>query len=352
MPSKALATTPAVRFHLSLNVADLSRSVAFYRVLFNMEPAKLRGDYAKFEPDDPPLVLSLEPTPRGAGGPLNHLGFRLPDAKTLVAMQERLERAGIRSQREEGVECCYAKQTKFWLTDPDGTLWEIYTLEADIEHRGAGQSLEAMVGAHGPEMEPVVWEHFLGQPVPDRAGYADGSIDEVRLRGSLNMPLGPAEQRRLVSEAKRVLRPGGRVFVHVLTAEKPIAGDLGLPGPAVVVRHAPVEDEPVRLLEEAGFTGVRMTKLDAQPCFVRNGVGMRELQLEGFRPAVGAGGPVEALYTGPFDQIEVGRVTFPRGRRVRVPADVARQLHAAGSFVVFDRPAGEAKHTADCGGSG
>src|SRR5215207_860864 len=103
MPTTALATAPAVRFHLSLNVSDLGRSVAFYRTLFNLEPAKLRADYAKFEPDEPPLVLSLEPTPRPAGGPLNHLGFRLADSATLVAMQERLERAGIRSQREEGV---------------------------------------------------------------------------------------------------------------------------------------------------------------------------------------------------------------------------------------------------------
>src|SRR6516225_3188202 len=129
MPTTSLATTPAVRFHLSLNVSDLGKAVAFYRVLFNMEPAKLRADYAKFEPDDPPLVLSLEPTPRPVGGPLNHVGFRMPDAASLVAMQERLERAGVRAQREEGVECCYARQTKFWVHDPDNTLWEIYTFE-------------------------------------------------------------------------------------------------------------------------------------------------------------------------------------------------------------------------------
>src|SRR5215470_16856860 len=101
--ANTLPMAPAIRFHLSLNVADLGRSVAFYRCLFNCEPAKRRDDYAKFEVDDPPLVLSLEPTPRGAGGALNHLGFRLPDAAALVGMQRRLEAAGIRSQREEGV---------------------------------------------------------------------------------------------------------------------------------------------------------------------------------------------------------------------------------------------------------
>src|SRR5437899_2133205 len=133
----SLPTAPVVRFHLSLNITNLEQSVAFYRILFGMEPAKLRSDYAKFEPHNPPLVLSLEPNGRSGPGTLNHLGIRLADAPTLVAMQERLERAGIKSQREEGVECCYAKQTKFWVTDPDGTLWELYVLEEDIDHRGA-----------------------------------------------------------------------------------------------------------------------------------------------------------------------------------------------------------------------
>src|SRR5436190_21280855 len=181
MPTTSLATTPAVRFHLSLNVADLSKSVAFYRTLFNLEPAKLRADYAKFEPDDPPLVVSLEPTPRPTGGPLNHLGFRLADSKALVDMQRRLETAGIKSQREEGVECCYARQTKFWVHDPDHTLWEVYTLDEDINHRGAGQTAEAMTPPEASPDQPAVWEHFLGQPLPERIRFETGTVDEVRL---------------------------------------------------------------------------------------------------------------------------------------------------------------------------
>jgi catechol 2,3-dioxygenase-like lactoylglutathione lyase family enzyme len=141
----ALPIAPAVRFHISLNVAELERSVAFYRILFGKEPAKCRPDYAKFELDDPPLVLSLEPTPPGPGGALNHLGFRMTDSASLVAVQMRLERAGIHTRREEGVECCYARQTKFWVTDPDQTLWEMYTLDEDIDHRGAGQTREQML---------------------------------------------------------------------------------------------------------------------------------------------------------------------------------------------------------------
>jgi catechol 2,3-dioxygenase-like lactoylglutathione lyase family enzyme len=321
----SLPTTPAVRFHLSLNVADLARSVAFYRILFGREPAKLRGDYAKFEPDDPPLVLSLEPAPRGQGGALNHLGFRLPDAGTLVAMQERLERAGIRSKREEGVECCYARQTKFWVTDPDGTLWEVYTLEEDIDHRGVGQSREEMLAAPAAGA-PVVWEHRLGTPVPERAAFADGAVDEVRLRGSLNVPLEEGERRHLLAEARRVLKPGGRVFAHTLVAEAPLPGAPDLPGPAAFVRHTPLEGEPARWLEEAGFGGLRLLKFDAKPCFVRHGVSLREQQLEGWAPAAGDG-TVTVLYRGPFGTVTDDEgVVYPRGARVRIGAAAAQRL--------------------------
>jgi catechol 2,3-dioxygenase-like lactoylglutathione lyase family enzyme len=326
--SVALPVAPAIRFHLSLNVGDLRLSVEFYRTLFGREPAKLRADYAKFETDDPPLVLSLEPTSRPTGGPLNHLGFRLPDSATLVAMQERLERAGIRSQREEGVECCYARQTKFWVTDPDKTLWEVYTLEEDIDHRGAGQTLEAMIPEPAARPgEPVVWEHRLGSPVPERAPFESGSVDEVRLRGSLNVPLPAEAQRTLMAEAARVLRPGGRVFVHVLVAERPLPTEPQLPGPAAHVKHTPLEAEPVRLLEQAGFGAVRMLKFDAQPCFVSHGVGLRELQLEGWKPARDGAGTRTVLYKGPLRLVsdDAGH-TYPRGERVQVPAADAEQL--------------------------
>jgi catechol 2,3-dioxygenase-like lactoylglutathione lyase family enzyme len=42
---------PIVRFHISLNVTDLERSVRFYEILFDRPPAKQRDDYAKFEAD-------------------------------------------------------------------------------------------------------------------------------------------------------------------------------------------------------------------------------------------------------------------------------------------------------------
>lgn len=341
-----------VRFHISLNVSDLAKSVAFFRTLLGAEPAKVRADYAKFEPADPPLVLSLEPARGGAqGGALNHAGFRLPDVPALVAMQERLERAGVRTKREDGVECCYARQTKFWVHDPDGTLWEVYTLDGDIDHRGAGQAAEVILGDALRPREPVVWEHRMNEPVPARIPLADGAADEVRLRGTFNLPLSPAEQGAIVAEAVRAVRPGGRVFVHVLTGEAAVENP-DLPGGAGAVRAVPPEGDPVALLEAAGLVGVRLLKYDAKPCFVRGGVGMRELQLEGFAPAAGGGCDVEVMYKGPFRELtdDEGNV-YPRGRRVTVPAAAADRLRAGdllGQFTVFEPTAARPATTSAC----
>ena len=99
-----------VRFHLSLNVSDLTRSVAFFRTLFELEPAKLRADYAKFEANDPPLVLSLEPAREvGRGGALNHLErkFRQPKRRSgcgeRLVVQRPLLRRFPHADRERGL---------------------------------------------------------------------------------------------------------------------------------------------------------------------------------------------------------------------------------------------------------
>lgn len=277
-----LTMTPTIRFHISLNVSNLERSAKFYSILFNMPPAKIRSDYAKFEPNDPPLVLSLEPNGRVGGGTLNHLGIRLPDPRQLVAMQERLEKEGIRSQREEGVECCYARQTKFWVHDPDNTLWEFYTLDDDdLEHRGVGQSADVMMGSTLPD-DGAIWEHRLGNPVPVRIDACDQSQDEVRLRGSFNVPLAENEQRLLLDEAKRVLKPNGRLLVRILAGDKTHPSP-SLPGKGAPVRFVPAKDDVMALISKSGLSGIRLLKYDDKPCFVADGVVMRETWIEAFR---------------------------------------------------------------------
>ena len=50
----------ATKFHLSLNINQLDASIAFLTAMLGCPPKTRHADYAKFEPDDVPLVLSLD----------------------------------------------------------------------------------------------------------------------------------------------------------------------------------------------------------------------------------------------------------------------------------------------------
>lgn len=124
--------TPSV--HISLRVRDLDRSVDFYRRFFG-EPAKLEPGYAKFVTRDPEIHLALGPgleeSPRSVA--LSHLGIRVGTADEVRRWKSELRSRGIPVEDEERGECCYALQEKFWLADPDGNRWEIYTVLQDVE---------------------------------------------------------------------------------------------------------------------------------------------------------------------------------------------------------------------------
>jgi catechol 2,3-dioxygenase-like lactoylglutathione lyase family enzyme len=122
--------------HISLNVRDLDRSVDFYR-RFLGEPAKLKADYAKFVSRDPEIHLALEPGPAPAAEPgrLSHLGIRVASTDEVERRKKDLHGRGVAIEEVPRAECCYALQDKFWLTDPDGNRWEIYTVLEDVEQR-------------------------------------------------------------------------------------------------------------------------------------------------------------------------------------------------------------------------
>ena len=120
--------------HISLNVSDLEKSVAFYRGVFG-EPRKLMGDYAKFVNASPEIHLALQPgLEAGArsSSPLSHLGIRVESLDEVRRWRSELRTRGVVSEEEKREACCYALQEKFWLSDPDGNRWEIYTVLEDL----------------------------------------------------------------------------------------------------------------------------------------------------------------------------------------------------------------------------
>ncbi|MGH7490495.1 MAG: ArsI/CadI family heavy metal resistance metalloenzyme [bacterium] len=120
--------------HISLNVSDLSKSVDFYKGFLG-EPKKLKSDYAKFVSESPVIHLALQPGLDGAasGGALSHLGIRVESTEDVRRWRSDLKSRGILSDEEKREACCYALQDKFWLTDPDGNRWEVYTVLEDLE---------------------------------------------------------------------------------------------------------------------------------------------------------------------------------------------------------------------------
>jgi catechol 2,3-dioxygenase-like lactoylglutathione lyase family enzyme len=121
------------RIQLSINVGDFAAAVASYSRLFGTAPAKLRPGYANFAIDDPPLKLVLNSPGNGAGGTINHLGVGVDSTGQVAQAGERLAAAGLATDSRPGTECCYARQDKVWVRDPDGVAWGYYTVLEHIE---------------------------------------------------------------------------------------------------------------------------------------------------------------------------------------------------------------------------
>ncbi len=332
MPTQTIEAT--TKFQIALHVADLPRALRFYRLLLNSEPVQTSATSARIETDKPPLVLTLtQGPPRKPGSTVNHLGFRLPDQVSLVDLQRRLEEGGIATQRQEGVECCYALQTKFWVTDPDKHLWELYIFHEDLDHSGFEDAASTKVWK---KPEPKVWTNPLTDPIPARLDFADGGLDEVRLEGTFNASMDASVKTQLLSEILRVLRPGGTLAVHGMCGDRPFPGVPAFPGVAAFVKHVPTHREMVADLHQAGFENLTLEKFDGI-CLTAPGMELREILLVGTRPEpVGLDSIHEVLYRGPFDEVtDDDGVCYRRGERVTVNARTCASLRGSATADQF-----------------
>ena len=126
-----------LRPHLALTVSDVERSIPFYEALFGVAPEKVRTGYAKFSVAEPALNFTLNAGERGeALGAFNHAGIQVASTDDVLAARLRLKAAGLATFDEMDTTCCYARQDKIWVTDPDGTPWEVFATHADSVEQG------------------------------------------------------------------------------------------------------------------------------------------------------------------------------------------------------------------------
>lgn len=120
--------------HISLYVSDLKASLHFYSAFLGQEPTKAKPKYAKFNLEDPQLVLSLVENAERAQAGFGHLGIVVENTQAVDAWMNQAQNRGVDiALIEQGTRCCYAKQDKFWVKDPDGVQWEVYTFHEDSE---------------------------------------------------------------------------------------------------------------------------------------------------------------------------------------------------------------------------
>jgi catechol 2,3-dioxygenase-like lactoylglutathione lyase family enzyme len=121
----------AIKPHIAINVNDLNASIEFYRRIFDLEPAKVRQGYAKFELHNPGLNFTLNQRTFGEAGALSHLGFQVSSPEDVLAMREQWHKRGLVTRDEMQTDCCYATQDKTWARDPDGNEWEVFVVLED-----------------------------------------------------------------------------------------------------------------------------------------------------------------------------------------------------------------------------
>jgi catechol 2,3-dioxygenase-like lactoylglutathione lyase family enzyme len=131
------------RVQLALRVSDLEGSIAFYRSLFGVEPAKRRPGYANFAVTEPPLKLVLIEGEPDQPTVMDHLGVEVETTDEVHTATGRLSELGLFTQVENDTTCCYALQDKVWVHGPGAEPWEVYTVKADAPEanniHGAGQ---------------------------------------------------------------------------------------------------------------------------------------------------------------------------------------------------------------------
>ena len=131
MESKLNTEVKALKAHLALNVANVERSIDFYKRMLGIEPSKVRTGYAKFDVQNPPLNLTLNEGIVRERGALSHLGIQVASTDDVLSTRNRWIEQGLITEDEMQTNCCYATQDKTWVRDPDGNEWEVFVVLQD-----------------------------------------------------------------------------------------------------------------------------------------------------------------------------------------------------------------------------
>lgn len=128
-----------MKLHVSMRVGDIDSAIGFYSALFGQDPVIVRGDYAKWDVEDPAVNFVVQGgNPEGG---LDHVGIQVENAEQLETVAGRLRGAGRPFLDVEATTCCYAKMDKAWIKGDGGEKWEAFlTHSHDEEEYGTDRA--------------------------------------------------------------------------------------------------------------------------------------------------------------------------------------------------------------------
>ena len=237
-----------LKFHASLNVTDLDKSVAFYRVLLGAEPAKVR-ELRQVRPrraaagpvaDSRPARCRRQPQPRRPARPHRRGAGRDPAPP----------RGGRHADRARGRRRVLLRAADQVLDHRSRrALWEIYVFHEDIAEHGDTARTAASCGACRTIASPrgpirLLRRRRMAAPAERADSRAlpadDGTLHEVQLEGAINAT--PA--RRTATPSSPTIRarcvPARLLHVHGLAGDRtlgvaPVAAGSGSRRPARAV---------------------------------------------------------------------------------------------------------------------
>jgi catechol 2,3-dioxygenase-like lactoylglutathione lyase family enzyme len=120
-----------MRSHISLNVRNVDHSVEFYEKVFGAKPQKRTAAYAKFDLEAPSLSFAIQSGAEEISR-VSHFGIEVNSIDEMMQWQKRLTKHGLVKLVETDTKCCFARQDKIWLADPDGNAWEIFYVRQQL----------------------------------------------------------------------------------------------------------------------------------------------------------------------------------------------------------------------------
>lgn len=131
------------RMHIGVVVTDFDASLKFYNDLFGHEPTFLADGYARWFLDDP--LVNFVINTQGPGPGIDHLGIQVESDDVVREYGARWKDRGHKTEYEGQSNCGYAVQTKHWISDPQGLMWEAFHSSRPMEEYGENDLPDTLI---------------------------------------------------------------------------------------------------------------------------------------------------------------------------------------------------------------